>query len=310
MLDLIALAILIISMIGLAIVVVRKFPLLAAADVKTVQGTVEKRKRSLIEERLRRKVTGVFGKISMVKTPLASTAGRFWDATRKRLLDLEHEYKVRSLPVFLSRRQRQRVDKDIALILQQAQALFDDHEYAAAEEKVMQAVRFEPRSVPAFDFLGRLYLATKQYSHAKEVFQYLLKLTGESDAIYEHLSVADQAAGDLDAAKDDLQHAVDLNRTVAQYHLELAQVYTELQEGGQAFSSIQEAARLEPNNPKILDQYVEICIAAHKKQFAEDAVARIAETNPDNGKLVEWREKIAALDERPLTIHEENSTNP
>lgn len=309
LLDLIALVGLIISLIGLAIVVIRKFPLLAAADTTATVGAVEKRKRSLIEERLRRKVTGAIGKFSTVSTPIANTAGKFWGATHKKLLDLEHEYKVRSLPVFLSRRQRQRVDKDIAVILQQAQALLDDHEYAAAEEKVMQAVRFEPRSVPAFDFLGRLYLETKQYGHAKEVYQYLLKLTGESDAIYEHLGEAEQAEGNLDAAKDDLQQAVDLNRTVAQYHLELAQVYIELGEGGEAFTSIQEASRLEPNNPKILDQYVEICIAHHKKQFAEDAIARIAETNPENGKLAEWREKISAMDERPLTIHEETSTN-
>lgn len=306
--DIIAIAVLVISLIGLAVVVIRKFPLLASAETKQADQSVEHRKRSLIEERLRRKIVGAFGKVSTVSAPVAATAGKLWGSTHKKLLDLEHEYKVRSLPVFLSRRQRQKVDKDIAGILQQAQALLDDHEYAAAEEKVMQAVRFEPRSVPAFDFLGQLYITTKEYGHAKEVFQYLLKLTGESDAIYEHLGEAEEGLGEHQAAKDDLQRAAELNHTVAQYHLELAQVYMELHDAGEAFSSIQEAARLEPNNPKILDQYVEICIAGHKKQFAEDAVARISEANPENGKLAEWRERIAALHDRPLTTEEENST--
>ncbi|MEK7637159.1 MAG: tetratricopeptide repeat protein [Patescibacteria group bacterium] len=301
LIDSIAIIVLGLSLISLAVIIGRKFPTLAAIDTSAPAEATAGRKRNIIEERLRRKVSMLWTKVAGQSTPIAVATGRLWTAAHKKLIDLEHEYKVRSLPVFLSRRQRRKIDHEIAAMLEQARALVDDKEYAAAEEKALQAIRLEPRSVPAFELLGQLYLVTKEHGHAKEVYQYLLKLTGDSDAIYEHLGSADLGAGHLAEARDELQHAVELNRTVATYHLELAQVYTALGDAAKAFTSIQEAVRLEPNNPKLLDQYVEISIAAGKKQFAEDAVARIEAVNPENSKIAEWRERITAIEGRPLT---------
>lgn len=309
LIDLISVIVFGLSVLGLAILIGRKFPTLASIDVPAVSGAIAERKHSLIEDRLRRKVVSIWGKVTERSAPVATVTGKVWNAAHKKLVDLEHEYKVRSLPVFLSRRQRNKVDKEISSTLEQARAMLEDMEYQAAEEKTMQAVRLEPRSVPAFELLGEIYMATKEFGHAKEVYQYLLKLTGDSDAIYEHLGQADVAAGHLEEARDELQQAVDLNRTVALYHCELAQVYTALNDANKAFNSIQEASRLEPNNPKVLDQYVEISIAAGKKQFAEDAVARIEAVNPENSKIVPWREQIAAIKEQSLTIEEPEEIN-
>lgn len=307
MFDLIAAIVLGVSLVTLAVIIVRRFPTLAAIDTSATSGAIAERKRNIIEERLRRKVTSMFGKVAERSAPVTAAASRLFTAAQKKLVDLEHEYKVRSLPVFLSRRQRQKVNQEIASMLEQSRALMDDKEYPAAEEKIMQAVRLEPRSVPAFELLGELYMTTKEYGHAKEVYQYLLKLTGDSDAIYEHLGEADMAAGNLEEARDELQHAVDLNRSVATYHSELAVVYTSLTDMAKAFNSIQEAVRIEPNNPKLLDQYVEISIAAGKKQFAEDAVARIESVNPENSKIAAWREAIAAIKDHPLPIAEDTT---
>lgn len=297
MIDLIILIILGLSLLIIVVIIGRKFPTLASVNTVATSGAMAERKHNLIEERLRRKVVSFWGRVTERAAPVTVATGKVWSAAHKKLVDLEHEYKVRSLPVFLSRRQRHKVDHEISATLDQARALMDDKEYPAAEEKIMQAVRLEPRSVPAFELLGELYMTTKEHGHAKEVYQYLLKLTGDSDAIYEHLSKADLAAGHLEEAREELSHAIDLNRTVATYHVELAEVYTALNDPGKAFSSIQEATRLEPNNPKVLDQYVAISIAAEKKQFAEDAVARIEAVNPENSKIASWREQIAAIKE-------------
>lgn len=294
------------SLLGALIIVVRKFPTLASVDTAATSGAIAERKHNLIEERLRRKVVSLWSRVAERGAPVTAAGGKVLTAVHKKLVDLEQEYKVRSLPVFLSRRQRNRVDHEIAATLDQARALIDDKEYAAAEEKIMQAVRLEPRSVPSFELLGELYMVTKEHGHAKEVYQYLLKLTGDSDAIYEHLSKADVAAGRLEEARDELEHAVDLNRTVAAYHTELAEVYTALGDHTKSFASIQEAARLEPNNPKVLDQYVAISIAAGKKQFAEDAVARIEAVNPENSKIGPWREQIANIKEHQRMSEETN----
>lgn len=297
MIDLIIIIILGASLLMVAIVIGRKFPTLAAVDTSATSGAIAERKHNLIEERLRRKVVSVWSKVAERSAPVATITGKVWNAAHKKLVDLEHEYKVRSLPVFLSRRQRNKVDQEISAMLNQSRELMSDKEFPAAEEKIMQAVRLEPRSVPAFELLGELYMTTKEFGHAKEVYQYLLKLAGDSDAIYEHIGKAEVAAGHLDEARDNLEQAVDLNRTVAIYHTELAEVYIELNDPAKAFISIQEASRLEPNNPKILDQYVAISIAAGKKQFAEDAVARIEAVNPENSKIGPWREEITTIKE-------------
>lgn len=309
LLGIIATAVLVLALLAVAIVLGRKFPTLASIDTSASEGAIAERKHNLIEERLRRKVISFWGKVSERSAPVAAVTNKVWTNAQKKLVDLEHEYKVRSLPVFLSRRQRHKIDQEIHTMLDQARAMLDDAEYQAAEEKTMQAVRLEPRSVPAFELLGEIYMATKEYGHAKEVYHYLLKLTGDSDAIYEHLGQADVASGHLEEAKEELEHAVELNRTVATYHTELATVYTALEDSAQAFTSIQEALRLEPNNPKVLDYYVEICIKTGKKQFAEDAVARIESVNPENGKIADWRARIAEIDEQQLTNSSESSTN-
>jgi len=295
MLEYIALAIIIGCLIAIAVIIIRRFPTVAAIDVSQTTTTIAEKKSSLIEQRLRRKFTAWGEKISTYSGPVTSRLKKFSQQAQRRLVDLEHEYKVRSLPVLLNRRQRRKVDSQVAILLEQAKLLLTDHEERAAEDKALQAIRLEPRSVPAFEFLGQLYLQTKEYGHAKEVYLYLLKLTGESDAIYEHLAEADMAEGHLTEAKQEFQKAIDLNRSVMVYHLELAQVYRQLEDYSKAFASIQEAARLEPNNPKVLDEYLEISIVYGKKQFAQDALNKIKDSNPDNSKIPEWEERIAGL---------------
>ena len=305
-----ALALLVLSLAGIAIIVGRKFPLLARFDTSANVSPHTERKRTLIEERLRRKVGSLQGRLTTKLGPAGAWTKRQWEKTHHHLVNLEHEYKIRSLPVLLNRRQRRRLDDDIADLLTQARALLADDEVAAAEEKCMQAIRLEPRSVPAFELLGQLYMRSKEFGHAKEVYHYLLKLVGESDAIYEHLSEADRADGHLTEAADDLRHAIDLNSTVSAYRLELSQVYRALGQPRQAFDSAQEASRLEPNNPKMLDELIEASILAGKKQFAEDALKKLADVNPENKKIEDWRHQIEALDTSAMVHGTLDSDSP
>ncbi len=290
--TLIASSVFILSMIGISIIIGRKFPTLARLNVQSPASSLDERKKSLIERRLKRKVSTAWSTVGQLTGPVGQRVQRAWEQTHQKLVDLEHEYKIRSLPVFLNRRQRHKIDQEISELLTQARALVDDGETAAAEEKCLQAIRLEPRSVPAFELVGQIYLQTKEYGHAKEVYQYLLKLTGDSDAIYEHLGEADLAEGHLDVAAQEFQQAIELNRSVATYHLELAQVYRAMGDGMKAFASAQEASRLEPNSPKVLDELIESSMMAGKKEFALDALNKLTAVNPENGKIAAWRDQI------------------
>ncbi|MBI5466752.1 MAG: tetratricopeptide repeat protein [Candidatus Kerfeldbacteria bacterium] len=307
LLDLIAISILVISLAALVVIIGRKFPLLASVHTSATEQRLEERKSSLIEQRLRRKFTAWRERAVTVAGPVGAAAGRAWAGAHKKLVDLEHEYRVRSLPVFLNRRQRHKLDAEIQALLEQARAMYDEGEYAAAEEKALQAIRLEPRSVPAFDFLGELYMKSGEYGHAREVYRYLLKLVGESDAIYEHLGEADQAAGDLKNAQQEYEHAIALNANDAAYYLNLAKVDRMLEEWAMAFERIQEALRREPNSPKVLDEYIEISIGAGKKEFAQDALKKLQEVNPTNSKIPEWQERINEVVTKPIIAEDEQS---
>lgn len=295
----IAAAVLAISLVALAIMVGRKFPLLARLNEPARDAKIEERKRSLIEERLRRKVSGAASTISARLGPVNAWTKKQWERTHQKLVNLEHEYKVRSLPVLLNRRQRHKLDSEIATILLQAQALVDDGELAAAEERCLQAIRLEPRSVPAFELLGQIYTQQHEFGHAKEVYLFLLKLMSENDAVYEHLEEHAVAGPEPDPE----QLAADRQSQLTTYHLDLASIYRELHEPAEAFESAQAASHIEPNNPRVLDEVIESSILAGKKQFAEDALAKLADVNPDNQKLDAWRQQLADMTTTPLPHH-------
>ncbi len=294
-LDLLAVIIFVASLIGIAVVLFRKFPLVASIDVQATSSPLSNRKISLIEQRLKRKFQAAWSKVTTASQPALRGATALLQRARQKLVDLEHEYKARSLPVLLNRRQRQRVQVEVDALVQQAQLFLNEDEYRAAEEKAFQAIRLDPRSVAAFELLGTLYLETKEDAHAREVYQYLLKLQGETDSAHERLAEADRGEGRLEEAEHKLQRTIKLNANVMAYHLQLAQIERQLERWPEAFASIQAASRLEPNHPKVLDEMIEISLGYGKRQFAEDALKTIREKNPDNSKIPEWEKRLAEL---------------
>ena len=295
LIDVIAGAGLLISLVGIGIIVGRKFPTMAAISPNPNAGVMAERKKNLIEDRLRRKVSDASKHLSSTLSPLQTRSSAWWQNVHKKLVDLEHEYKVRSLPVFLSRRQRHKVNREVNNLLSQAQEFINDGEFVAAEEKALQAIRYEPRSVPAFELLGQLYQQTNELNHAKEVYRYLLKLMESDEAISAHPDHPDQP-GLADS------HSVDETNSQLEtvYLLNLTKIDRLLGKWDLAFERIQTAIRQQPNNPKILDEYLEVCIGYGKKQFAEDALEKIKQVNPENTKITEWQERIRAIGVKPL----------
>lgn len=287
--DTIALIVLGVSLAGIGLIVGRKFPTLASIDTAAAVSPTAERKSTLIEQRLRRKFQTAWDYLRTAMMPATKRFGPWWETAHDKLRQLEHEYKIRSLPVLLNRFQRKKVDEEIAEILAQATALFADGEYGAAEEKSLHVVRLEPRSVPAFELLGDLYLRTKEYAHAKEVYLFLLKLIDEPDAIFHHGSREPGASDEIDR---------DQHRLV--YRLDVAQIYRSLEDWPRAFETIQAAARQAPNNPKVLDEYIEIGIGCGKRQFAAAALRTIRETTPHNSKIADWEARIEAMPVKPV----------
>src|SRR5262245_16787957 len=107
-------------LLAMMIIILRKFPTLAAIDSATMVSDLEQRKSNLIEERLKRKFRTGWSTVSQYFQPVGKRAQAAWSMTHQKLIELEHEYKIRSLPVFMNRRQRQKLDSEIQTLLNQA----------------------------------------------------------------------------------------------------------------------------------------------------------------------------------------------
>ena len=96
-------------------------------------------------------------------------------------------------------------------------------------------------------------------------------------------------------AKNLYLHALSINNQVLEYHLNLSEVYQSLGDNEKSLSSLQKAQALEPNNPKVLDQLLQVSILVGNKSLAQEVLDKIKKVNPDHGKLGELEEKVKAL---------------
>ncbi len=277
------------ALVAMAVIVVRKFPMAAAVDPEQAP-PAEIKKAEIVETRLRRKFTTAWVTVREKSRPAVQLIGKGMVRAQAKLRDLEHEYKVRSIPVLLNRRQRHRLNDEIQVLLDQSEALVVDGELKAAEEKCLQAIRIEPRSLPSFDVLGDIYMKQKEYAHAKEVYRFLEKLIDEVDAVFDHHG--DEANATAKNQRDDMR---------VKYLERLALSYQGLDDLPAAFETIQSAYRQAPANPRIIDLYLDIAIADGKKSFALSALEQLRTTNPENSKIPEWAEKIDAMPESHLS---------
>lgn len=278
--DFILLGLIIISIVGVLVVIIRKLPVLAAIDTAATATNAEIRKSSILEERLKRKFTSGLMKVRTGSAPIIGMMNRLGKNTQKKLVDLEHEYKVRGLPVLMNKMQHRKVQEEIGDICAQARALFADGEHAAAEEKALQAIRLDPRSIAAFELLGELYLATKEYGQAKEVYLYLIKLATDPHLHVEHADTVE----------------ADAQRNLSEYYVDMAEAERGLEQWDASFQAIAQALSIEENNPKILDAYIEIAIRDNRKLEAQEAVDRMKTVNPENMKIDDWEAQISAID--------------
>ena len=75
----------------------------------------------------------------------------------------------------------------------------------------------------------------------------------------------------------------------------LAEVLRDREKGTAALKEIQAAVALAPRNPKYLDFAADLAIVERSRPLAARFIAQLREANPENQKLAEFEERIAAL---------------
>ncbi len=285
MLDYVLGALFLASLVGLAGLVWRKLPVLRLTDPTQVKRVRDQTlKRELVETRLRRKLQAAQKQLRSWVAPIERRARAVvapWRGLEQRV---QHELEDRTSPA-----------RTLEDYLAQAEDAAARAETAAAEQAYLEVLRLDPHHLAAYQGLGELYLAARDYEQAREVYEYLAK-RGTSAG---NLGLARVASGEGKWEEARSRYLSSVGQAPAvQPRLELARILRELGQLDEALVHLTAARELEPANPKILDACVEVSILGGRPAEARAALEALRQANPDNQKIPELDALVRELEVR------------
>lgn len=258
--TIIAIILLVISLIGMGVIVVRKFPQLTIVEVESMKSEREAQiKRDILVQRLKRIRYEKFIKFLKTLAPLFGPFGKkikkSFSNLYQRYLDLEKRHKKAIIE------KKETPSGRLGILIEEARDLTKKEDLSGAEEKYLEAIQLDYKNVDSYEGLGEIYLRKKEYKEAKETFQFVLKLDPDRADIYFDLSQASVGLG----------------------------------EGDKAIEYLEKALEFEPNNPKYLDYLIEVSIMSKNYKSARTTLERLKEVNPENQKIKDFEVRIKTL---------------
>lgn len=156
--------------------------------------------------------------------------------------------------------------EELRRMVDEAHQLLDDEQFDAAEKKLVEVLSLDPKNTDAYEYIGRLYIHTKQIDNAKEAFKYLQKLAPQDASVLASLGEIAELESDVDSA----------------------------------FTYFSRAKNISPNNPKYLDFFIDAAINKGDVMEANIAVNHLREVNPDNQKIAIFEERIEEVRQKRL----------
>ena len=208
---------------------------------------------------------------------------------------LEHYYEKVSLQKQRTATSTDTVTQNCEQLLAEAEALTAKGLHDDAERKYIAAIALDPKSVVAYEGLGELYFTKKDYDAARATYAHIVKLNERSAAAHARLGAIASASGNLKEAEQDYAKAAELANDLVSSHIDLGVVHQTMGKQEKALENFLKARELEPKNPRVLDLLLETAIILGKRSFAEEALAALAETNPENQKLEELGKRVSEM---------------
>lgn len=269
--DIIPIAIAALSLVALAVIVMRKFPALAAIDLENIPKERQMEvKKSLIENRLLEKIRAGQKKARESVKPLESAFKNAFYGLRDKMKAVEDKYRGKQRD--LLKGNPELTEQKIKRLFHEAEEHMKSEDLAEAEKRYIEIVKLDSQNVEACRNLGYIYLKQKDYRHAREMFEYNLRVGQKA---------IDEEAEDESGKK----------KMVSAYR-DLGTAYRASEEYDRAMDNFKKAYDLEPKSPKNLDLLIETSIMLGEGGRAKEYLARLEETNPDNQKIGKFREQI------------------
>jgi len=248
-LTIILIAVLVLSLLVLAVLLYRKAPSVLVIDPASSKDAKAKElKRDILKKRLER-ATAVplesvrdiaFAPFLLLQRGVRMIAGK--------LKALEHSYTQ-------MQKSGKPVDADaVKQLFEEAEVAFRAGKLDETEKKLIELISISPKYAEAFELLGRVYMQTKDYALARETFLHVLKLSPKNASTYASLGEVSELEEKTEAA----------------------------------FEAYKKAMELSPNNPKYLDFFISVAITSGNFDEAKEALERLKEVNPQNQKIAEF----------------------
>lgn len=294
MLDTILIIIIILAAIIIVRLLFKKFPHLANVNANNLpEVRAQRQKKMILQNRLQRFSNQFLEKFKDWLEPWQDKVNSFFRERYHNLKNLERDLKQRGqeeLHTLVSHSQA------LEEMLTEARQCVNSEDYSRAEDILIDVLSKDEHNIEAYKLLAEIYRLRKEYEQARETLEYLLKLTHDSDpSVYYSLADIAKQRGNLKQAAEDYLKSISLSEDNYLYFLSLAEVYIELDSPEKALAAGQRALILAPNNPKILDFLINLCIIIQDKALAGQYLAKLREVNPENNKLLDFSEKIDAL---------------
>ncbi len=218
-----------------------------AAKVKGVKYEIlRKRFQRVSEERLSTVGASLKGPFKWIQDGVRSAAAK--------LVALEKSYVARGK----SSGKQKLNQEQLRSLVTEARRHLDNGEYDKAEKILVEVLSLDPKNLDAYEYLGRLYIHTKNIDNAKESFRYLQRLAPQDASVL-------AALGEIANLENDVAGA---------------------------YTYFSRAKNISPNNPKYLDFFIEAAIKKGDVMEATIALNHLREVNSDNQKISTFEERI------------------
>ncbi len=284
-------AVIILSLGGIALIIVRKFPQLTLIDTDAIPKEQNlARKKAIMDERVRRAAEqwskGAIGAVTPAAVGVRDSFRRFF----KRLLTIDRQFAI-SRPVDPDKG-RNRAEKTRA----EAAKLIDDNKFGEAEKKLISVLAFDELNDGVYRDLGDLYTRIKRYDRARDTYAFLVKILIKRHCGQQTSDSKGVPVPRFEAFSEDCPAGREAHADIAKQYDNFGLASQSAEDLASARAGFDHAASFEPGNPKHLDLLVEACIMDGVKDRALAAWERLREVNPDNKKLNPLRKRIEKMD--------------
>ncbi len=260
MIAFISLMIALASVLAILGVLIRKISALRVIDVQTIHEERERDlKAKIIREKLERSARSKWRGVAKVSSVAVRGASRVGRRAVQKLYAIEQYYQK------LNRRategQHAYPQETIFKMTGEAEKFIREEEYIPAEKIFIDIISHNPRSVHAYEGLGNMYLAKKEFDQARETLQFALRLSPNDASV----------------------------------NVSLADIELQLDKTKAALAYLRKAVGKRSKNPKYLDLYIHVSLLSGSLKDARHGLQLLKKVNPENQKIAEFESRFDEL---------------